>query len=240
MIELRPQRHPQPAVSSRPSSGSAIRALSSLASVAVATTLAAPRLALAQHGNDLFQPGNLVVSRSLYIENPALGLYPFAWNNDLTDGSFGITSKILLDQMTPSGSVINSVEVPNSTQNGVPPTKDQMVTSFSSKSELALNLSTDGSMITFMGYFAPVNAIDVSNSNTPAVVDPTNPVTGTASRVVAAYPVRRRRRRRNVCRRGSHPCWLAEVDLRRRDTVVDARLRATGRPRPRSDVWIPG
>ena len=185
MIELRPCRNPQPDVNSRPSSGSATRALSSLASVAVATTVAAPRLALAQHGNDLFQPGNLVVSRSVYTENPALGLSPFVWNNNLTDGSFGITSKVLLDQMTPAGSIINSLEVPNSTQNGVPPTKDQMVTSFSSKSELALNVSTDGSMITFMGYFAPVNAIDVSNTNTPSVIDPTNPVTGTASRVVA-------------------------------------------------------
>ena len=33
-----------------------------------------------------------------------------------------------------------------------------MVTSFSSKSELALNLSTDGSELTFMGYLAPVDA----------------------------------------------------------------------------------
>jgi hypothetical protein len=57
--------------------------------------------------------------------------------------------------------------VPNSGQDGVPPTKDQTVTSFSSKSELALNLSTDGQDVTFMGYLAPVNAIDVSNSNTP-------------------------------------------------------------------------
>ena len=53
---------------------------------------------------------------------------------------------------------------------------DQMVTSFSSKSELALNLSTDGSYVTFMGYHAPIDGIDVSNSNTPGVIDPTNPV----------------------------------------------------------------
>ena len=33
-----------------------------------------------------------------------------------------------------------------------------MVTSFSSKSELALNLSTDGRYVTFMGYVAPVGA----------------------------------------------------------------------------------
>ena len=60
-----------------------------------------------------------------------------------------------------------------------------MVTSFSSKSELALNLSTDGSYLTFMGYLAPIDAIDVSNSNTPGVVDPTNPVGENAFRVVA-------------------------------------------------------
>jgi hypothetical protein len=37
-----------------------------------------------------------------------------------------------------------------------------------------------------MGYLAPVNALDVSNSNTPAVVDPTNPVPSSYSRVVVA------------------------------------------------------
>jgi hypothetical protein len=73
-------------------------------------------------------------------------LNPYVWNNSLVDGSFGITSKIFLDQLTTSGTLLNSLEVPNSSQNGVPSTKDQMVTSFSSKSELALNLSTDGSL----------------------------------------------------------------------------------------------
>ena len=61
-----------------------------------------------------------------------------------------------------------------------------MVTSFSSKSEVALNLSTDGRYVTFMGYVAPVGAVDVSNSNTPGVIDPTNPVPGTYYRVVGA------------------------------------------------------
>ena len=60
-----------------------------------------------------------------------------------------------------------------------------MVTSFSSKSELALHLSTDGRYLTFMGYVAPVNAIDVSNSNTPDAVDPTNPVGVNYLRAVA-------------------------------------------------------
>ena len=60
-----------------------------------------------------------------------------------------------------------------------------MVTSFPSKSEIALNLSTDGRVVTFMGYLAPIDALDVSNSNTPAVFDPTNSVSGSYSRVVA-------------------------------------------------------
>ena len=113
------------------------------------------------------------------------GTYPQVWNNDTVDGSFGITSKIFLDQLTPSGTLVNSLEVPNSTQPGVPPTKDQVVTSFSSKSEMALNLSTDGQFVTFMGYIAPVGALDVSNSNTPGAMDPTNPVPGANYRVVA-------------------------------------------------------
>jgi hypothetical protein len=147
-----------------------------------------------------FFPGNLVVSRSVYDNNPNNvqvgeilppncgqteggcggpggapynGSYPFVWNNDLYDGSFGITSRIYLDQMFPFGFVINSLEVPYSTQqwNG-----DQLVTSFSSKSELALNLSTDGQYLTFSGYVSPIDQLDVSNSNTPGAVDITNPV----------------------------------------------------------------
>lgn len=94
-------------------------------------------------------------------------------------------SKIFLDQMTTGGTLIDSLEVPNSSQNGIPPTADQMVTSFSSKSELALNLSADHSYLTFMGYLAPIDAIDVSNANTPGVVDPTNPVGEDVYRVVA-------------------------------------------------------
>jgi hypothetical protein len=153
--------------------------------------------------NFKFWPGNLVVSRSAYDNNPsnvqvgevlppncppasgacgaptgaiANGTYPFVFNNDTYDGSFGVTSKIYLDQMTPFGFVINSLEVPNSLQRGIGSSSNQLVTSFSSKSELALHLSTDGHLLTFMGYVAPVNALDVSYSNTPGVVDPTNPV----------------------------------------------------------------
>ncbi len=154
-------------------------------------------------GNPQFWPGNLVVSRSVYDNNASNvkvgtilppgcastqggcsastgattnGIYPYVFNNVLYDASFGITSKIYLDQITPNGWLINSLEVPNSDQRGIRPSSDQLVTSFSSKSEVALNLSTDDRYLTFIDYVAPVNTIDVSNSSTPGAPDPTNPV----------------------------------------------------------------
>jgi hypothetical protein len=157
-----------------------------------------------------FTPGNLVLSRSVYTgdrstvlvgqvlppvcpasaNTPApgacgakatdSGAYPSTdsannvFNNNKIDGSFGVTSPIFLEQLTPSGATVNSVAVPS----------NLIVTSFSSKSELALNLSTDGTAITFMGYVAAPNTVDVSNSNTPGVYDPTNPSGGSYFRAV--------------------------------------------------------
>ncbi|RZF24515.1 hypothetical protein EVC45_38405 [Paraburkholderia sp. UYCP14C] len=111
------------------------------------------------------------------------GTFPYVFNNALYDPSFGITARAFLDQITPNGQLVNTLEVPNSMNPGQG--GDQMVTSFSSKSEMALNLSTDGKYLTFMGYVAPVNGIDVSNSNTPGAVDPTNPVGESVYRAVA-------------------------------------------------------
>jgi hypothetical protein len=184
-----------------------VRRLGVLGVVALAVGVIAVTGSTASGGSDFFAPGNLVVSRSVYDDNAANvtvgetlppgcttgcasaiadGTYPTVFNNDIPDASFGITSSIYLDQLTPAGTHVNSLEVPNSSQNGAPPTKDQMVTSFSSKSEVALNLSTDGQQLSFMGYLAPIDALDVSNSNTPAAIDPTNPVTGSDYRVVAS------------------------------------------------------
>ncbi len=59
------------------------------------------------------------------------------------------------------------------------------MTSFSSKSELALDQSTNAQDVTSISYLAPVNSLDVSNSNTHGVIDPTNPVLGANYRVVA-------------------------------------------------------
>jgi len=96
------------------------------------------------------------------------------FNNNKVDGSFGITSPILIDQLTPTGTLVNTLAVP----------PNMLTTSFSSKSELAINLSGDGSALTLVGYIAPPNTIDVSNSNSPGVYDPTNPAGGSYFRAV--------------------------------------------------------
>jgi uncharacterized protein (TIGR03437 family) len=145
-----------------------------------------------------FSSGNLVVSRTVYtgdantvvLNQPlppvcpataetakkgqcssgkanANGSYPNVFSNATVDGSFGITSPVFLDQINPTtGVVVNTLAIPT----------DMVTTSFSSKSELAVNLSADGTALTFMSYVAPPNTVDVSNSNTPAVYDGTNPV----------------------------------------------------------------
>lgn len=169
-----------------------------------ATILAASVPAFAQSP---FTAGNIVVSRSVYMGNagtiaagqflppicpvtascpsnggPATnnGAYPSTtstnnvWNNDTVDGSFGVISPIFLDQLTPGGTLVNTLAIPTTMVN----------TSFSSKSELALNLSADGTAITFMAYIAPVNTVDVSDSNSPGAYDPTNPAGGSYFRSV--------------------------------------------------------
>ncbi len=174
----------------------------------LATTALGGTLAYAEEIT-FFAPGHLLVSRSVYdspaniitpgvtqlppgcvapncVTATADGTYPTVFNNVLTDASFGITAPIFVDEIFPNGIFVQSVQVPNSDQHGVTTNKDQMVTSFSSKSEISLNLSLDRTSVSFMGYLAPANAIDVSNSNTPDVVDPTNPVPGTDFRVVAS------------------------------------------------------
>ncbi len=167
----------------------------------------------------VLSPGNLVVSRSVYDNQasnvqvgmvlppnctsttggcsaatgaPFDGTYPNVWNNDAYDGSFGITSPIFLDQISIFGQPINSIEVPNSLMPGIGTKRNQLVTSFSSKSELALNLSSDNRYLSFMGYVAPVNALDVSNSNTPGAPDPTNPVGEAYERAVTTVDARGR------------------------------------------------
>src|ERR1017187_4896873 len=152
-----------------------------------------------------FTPGNLVLSRTVYGGNantviagqplppvcpstaacgtakatdngaaPSTTSGNNVWNNNKADGSFGITSPFLLDQITPAGTLVNTLPVPT----------NMVTTSFSSKSELGINLSTDGTALTFMAYVAAPNTVDVSNSNTPGVYDPTNPAGGSYFRSV--------------------------------------------------------
>ncbi len=115
------------------------------------------------------------------------------WNNANTDPSFGVSSPIVLWDFSTNGNLLGALPVPS----------HEMVTSFSSKSELALNRSADGKSLTFMGYrggpgcpaltldsstniltqgtnvgpLSPTapNLLDVSASNTPGLCDPTNP-----------------------------------------------------------------
>ncbi|HZP58926.1 MAG TPA: hypothetical protein VFB27_01285 [Opitutaceae bacterium] len=144
-----------------------------------------------------FDPNELVVSRSVYTGTASTvtigqalpgggtavadGSYPNVWQNEGPDPSFGMTSPIYLDQLSTSGTRLSSTNVTDELAGqGI-----NLSTSFSSKSELSLNLSTDGSSITFMGYVSAPNTLDVSNSNTPGHVDPSNPVASTFQRAVA-------------------------------------------------------
>jgi hypothetical protein len=175
------------------------------ATAAHASTTAAPSAAdgrTAGHGIGFGQPtrlipGDLLVSTSRYVNDPnivagttqlppgctgancataiANGSYPQVFNNVTVDPAFGVTSPFYLDQITPWGQPQGVIPVPSSELN----------TSFSSKSEGALNLSSDGRNVTFMGYVAAPDTVDASNANTPAVLDPTNPVPGADYRAVA-------------------------------------------------------
>src|ERR1700757_2682267 len=117
------------------------RAIHNLAQATIVLGLALAALAAgAQQNRDQqdkahFAPGNLVVSRSLYDNNPANvkvgtilppncastqggcaaptgapnnGTYPGVFNDVLYDASFGITSRIFIDQLTPDGHFIDS------------------------------------------------------------------------------------------------------------------------------------
>jgi hypothetical protein len=111
-------------------------------------------------------------------EAPNLSDSHNVWNNSASDGSFGVSSPIFLDNLTTNGHLLGTLPIPS----------DKIVTSFSSKSELALNRSVDGKSITFMAYQGgpgcggfPVsptapNLIDVSASSAPGICDPTNSV----------------------------------------------------------------
>lgn len=183
----------------RPRTGiAAFGVLLSAASVLAAATSAAGAstarpAALFLH--DHLVPGDLLVSESYYQNDPGIvagqtvlppgcttgcatavanGDYPNVFNNDAVDASFGVTSRLVLREISPWGRTEDVIGVPSS----------ELSTSFSSKSEGALNLSTDGKYVTFIDYVAPKDTVDASNANTPGVIDPTNPVPGGYFRAV--------------------------------------------------------
>jgi hypothetical protein len=139
---------------------------------------------------DKFASGNIVLSRTVYAGSGSTitvgqqlpgggtavadGSFPNVFKNEVPDSSFGLTSPIFLDQFTTGGTPIDTTAIDPAL----------VTSSFASKSELALNVSTDGSSLSFMAYKASVNQLDVSNSNTPAVFDSTNPVQSTFARAV--------------------------------------------------------
>ncbi len=158
-----------------------LRAIAKHLTLVSMTILAGLTITSAQSIGPYFDPGNLVISRSVYDNDPNNvtvgqllppgcqmtqggcagnatndGTYPYVWNNDLVDGSFGITSKILLDQFTVAGTLVNTLEIPNFKGTEGAPAADYLVTSFSSKSELGLNSSLDGRFLTLMGYVRPL------------------------------------------------------------------------------------
>jgi len=126
-------------------------------------------------------------------EAPNLNDNHNVWNNANTDPNFGVSSPIVLWNLSTDGDTLGVLPVPS----------NEIVTSFSSKSELALNRSIDGRSLTFMAYrggpgcpvltldpttniltqgtnVGPIsptaaNLIDVSASSTPGLCDPTNP-----------------------------------------------------------------
>jgi uncharacterized repeat protein (TIGR01451 family) len=131
--------------------------------------------------------GNLLVSRAHYLganitagvtilPNGSVaavsGAYPYVWGNEAPDVSFGVTAPIYLDVINKAtGAVVSSTNVTSliASELGL-----NVTTSFSSKSEIGLNLTPDGSGVTFSGYLAPAQTLDASNANTLYHDDPTN------------------------------------------------------------------
>lgn len=103
----------------------------------------------------------------------APGTFPNVFTNDANDGNFGVTSKVYLDQWSPAAtSASQTVDITAAA--AALATPEAFATSFASKSELGMNVSLNKQSVTFMGYNTTPNQIDVSNSNTPGVVDTTN------------------------------------------------------------------
>jgi uncharacterized repeat protein (TIGR01451 family) len=139
--------------------------------------------------------GSLIVSRSHYegsastitagetLPNGAAatvsGAYPYVWGDETPDVSFGVTAPIYLDVISTTSSALLSSSVTTTTNVTALISSElgeNVTTSFSSKSEIGLQSTPDGTGVTFMAYLAPVNTLDVSNANTPYHDDPSSPL----------------------------------------------------------------
>ena len=162
---------------------------SSCALAALGALLCAPA---ATNAADATGSGNLFVTSSTYAGRAttiavgqalpvaggaaavADGSYPSVFANDSVDGSFGIASPIALGAFLTRTDASGAVRVgPRAAELDVTALTG-VSTSFSSKSELSLNVSTNGAALTMMGYVARPNTLDVSNANTPGHIDPSN------------------------------------------------------------------
>src|SRR5580698_4019904 len=141
-----------------------------------------------------FAAGSLLVSRSTYdpantvsgtlpfnatpeaantapVTAVTPGTFPNVFTNLVNDANFGVTSEVLMDQWAPGAtSPAKTLDITALAAKS----QVNFATSFSSKSELALNVSLDQKSVTFVAYNSPIDQLDISNSNTPGVVDPTN------------------------------------------------------------------
>ena len=175
-----------------------------LCATALATLLAAP--AAAQAG--ALSVGTLFVTGSTYAGNAATvavgqalpdtngavavadGTYPGVFNNDGPDPNFGITAPITLSASLVVDLGRGSPRVAGPVTSIDLTALTGVSTSFSSKSELAVNPSTAGNALTVVGYRSAVNALDISNSNTPDRIDPTDTDTAPATnRAVITVPL---------------------------------------------------
>ena len=152
-------------------------------------------------------PGNLLVSRSVYENDPNLtagvtelpagcvtdcvlakagGAYPEVWNNELGGRKL---RRHLEDLPRPAHAVgiarQHAARCPTAPTPGIASGADQMITSFSSKSELALNLSTQRALRHVHGLPGAGRHDRRLQLQHPGVIDPTNPDTGAYYRVVA-------------------------------------------------------
>lgn len=162
-------------------------------SVAVAATLVAAASAHAQNlivsstdyvdpnfGVGTTLPNNSKVIKtttsSAFCSGSATDCSTNVWSGASADGNFGTTSAIVLSQVNATtGATSYSLNLTSlAAANNI-----NLVTSFASKSELALNATPDGNGITLMGYNTTVGQLDISNTDTPGVIEPGN--TDTAS-----------------------------------------------------------